>query len=100
MHCRSLEHAKEIANDDPNKTDTNAMAKHFAIHHPQERKNNQIISVKLLARHQNTLTRLIDEGVRLEKETDLANSKGEWGRGGGIVRLQPVRQDRIVKPNG
>ena len=97
LHRRSIEHLKEIQNDDEKKIDKNAMAKHFAIHHPNNRHDSNIISVKLLASHHSTLTRVIDEGIRLERGTDLANSKSEWGRGGGIIRLQPTRQNNIVR---
>ena len=83
LHCRSNEHKRAI--EKGNKK--NAMAKHFNNHHPNNRKDEGIITTKILAKHHSTLTRVIDEGLRLIGNQNLANSKGEWGRGGGLVRL-------------
>ena len=69
----------------------NAMGKHFGIYHPDCSQNDDTIEVKIISKHNNTLVKLIDEGLRLINDPSLSNSKGEWGRGGGLVRLIPYR---------
>ena len=87
IHTRSLEHMTAIQNGNSEKS---AMAKHYMIHHPEETQSDNLISVRILAQHKYTLNRLIDESLRLEAGHNLANSKGEWGRGGGLTRLIAV----------
>ena len=95
LHVRALEH-EDDARDDKQK---NAISKHIYINHPEANlASPDLMEVVIVASHRQTLTRVIDEGIRLEQNKNLANSKGEWGRGGGLVRLVPVRsQDRGVE---
>ena len=87
LHKRSKEHEDDIRDGRLK----NAVAKHYHNNHPDAVTREDIIDVELITHHKNTLTRFIDESLRLEAEGDtLANSKGEWGRGGGLVRLIPV----------
>ena len=84
IHVRALEHKKAA-----NKMNTkNAMGKHYKNHHHDvAEKTTNPIAVKIIATHKSVLDRLVDESLRLEKEPLLANSRGEWGRGGGLIRL-------------
>ena len=94
VHVRALEH-EDDARDDKQK---NAISKHIYNNHPDaDLTTPDLMKVTVVASHTKTLTRVIDEGIRLEHNSNLANSKGEWGRGGGLVRLVPIRsQDREV----
>ena len=64
------------------------MAKHFMKHHGGVDKGYK---AKVLAKHNNCLTRFVDESLRIEQGEStlngLANSKGEWGAGA-LVRPQ------------
>ena len=87
LHKRSKEHEDDIRDGKLK----NAMAKHYHNSHPEAVTHEDLIEVELIAHHKDTLTRFVDESLRLEAEGDtLANSKGEWGRGGGLVRLIPM----------
>ena len=53
----------------------------------------------MLSQHKSTLSRLVEEALRLEKGgNDLANSKGEFGRGGGLVRMHARRTQDTMDP--
>ena len=67
------------------------MTKHFQAIHPDVPDPQNHYTTEILANHRTVLRRLIDESLRIEKDKNLANSKGEWGRGGGLVRLHSKR---------
>ena len=65
-----------------------AIGKHYRQHHSEVAKTTEEpIVMDILAVHRGVMERFIDEGIRLEQSPHLANSKSEWGRGGGLVRL-------------
>ena len=77
------DHIKDIRGGDT----SNAMVKHLTLVHPERNWRQEVpIRARKVKTHTSTLRRLIDESLRLERHTNLANSKGEWGRGGGLVR--------------
>ena len=96
LHVRALEH-EDDARDNKQK---NAISKHIYINHPEaDLTTENIMEATVVASHPSTLTRVIDEGIRLEHNSNLANSKGEWGRGGGLVRLIPMSShDKVLSP--
>ena len=93
LHARMTEHTDDIKNRQKKKKVKGAMAKHFTLHHDDTHTRDVTNSIEtvIVARHSITLNRVIDESLRLEKEPGLTNSKGDWGRGGGLVRLVAVR---------
>ena len=91
LHNRTKEHTAKVTGD--TKKEDNSMAKHMAIHHGDIQKKDRKFVSTIIARHEKTLGRFVDESVRLAKTQNLANSKGEWGCGG-LVRLIPSRQDQ------
>ena len=88
LHARTLDHVKDLKAGDQG----NAIVKHMvAQHENRDWKSELPIRVRVVTGHSTTLRRLIDESLRLEKNQGLANSKGEWGRGGGLVRAHNKR---------
>ena len=88
LHARLLDHLKDIRNGDT----SNAMVKHFTnTHADQDWRNERPVRARKVKPHNHIMRRLIDEALRLEKNENLANSKGEWGRGGGLVRDHSTR---------
>ena len=89
LHSRLQEHESDIVDADS----TNAMVKHLKAAHPEDEewRNEQPIRARVIKNHMSTLKRLIDESLRLEANPGLANSKSEWGRGGGLVRNHAKR---------
>ena len=80
------------ARDQKNSNNKNAMVKHLkAIHEDEDWRHEQSVRARIIKSHPNTLVRLVDESLRLEAHPGLANSKGEWGRGGGLVRNHTKR---------
>ena len=68
------------------------MVKHLANSHPDKPWRTEIpIRARVVKYHNNIMKRVVDESLRLEKHGGLANSKGEWGRGGGLVRQHTAR---------
>ena len=68
------------------------MVKHFENVHPEYPWQTEVpIRARVIKYHTSVLHRVIDESIRLERNTGLANSKGEWGRGGGLVRSHSRR---------
>ena len=63
------------------------MVKQFNnVHSDKDWRSDIPIRVRQIKSQLKTLRRFMDESLRLEKHGELANSKGEWGRGGGLVR--------------
>lgn len=57
----------------------NAMGKHYKNHHQEVAKQTaNPIAVKIISTHKTVLDRLVDESLRLEREPQLAYSRGEW----------------------
>ena len=82
MHSRMVDHMKDMKAGDM----SNAMVKHMDNVHPNMNwREDMPIRARRIKSHITTLRRLIDESLRLEQYKGLANSKGEWGRGGGLV---------------
>ena len=94
LHKRLGEHSRDVSNGDLK----NAMSKHMEAIHGNETINEPEtkISAKIVTSHNGTLVRLVDESLRLLKGVGLANSKGEWGRGGGLVRSHNARTQQRV----
>ena len=83
-HKRGSEHMEAATK----MTQSYAIGKHYKQHHQLVAKSTQDpIEMKIISVHKTVLEKLIDEGIRLEKAPHLANSKSEWGRGGGLIRL-------------
>ena len=83
LHARLDDHIDDIKGG----LNKNAMVKHFENKHQGYPWQLQVpIRVRAIRYHTSLLHRVIDESLRLEKNIGLANSKGEWGRGGGLVR--------------
>ena len=93
LHNRVGEHMAKISGK--TKKVDNAMAKHMAIHHKDIPKGDREVKATIVAKHNSTLGRFVDEAVRLTSVGNLANSKGEWGCGG-LVRLIPSRNDKTI----
>ena len=88
LHVRLQGHMKDLKA--ANKK--NAMVKHFQTVHPNHQwRTGEFVRARVVTKHCNVLTRFIDESLRLEKYQGLANSRGEWGRGGGLIRDHSVR---------
>ena len=92
LHIRLIEHSKDKNSQDKK----NAMSKHMAAIHPDVPVIQHGVTANIVARHRSTLSRLVDESLRLEKETNLANSKGEFGRGGGLVRMHAAKTQQDI----
>ena len=76
------------------------MAKHMLQNHPEVPPAERNFTAKILSCNRTTLSRFVDEALRLEKVPNLANSKREWGCGG-LIRLQVTRtQDRVPTKTG
>ena len=83
-HKRGSEHMTAAKNMDIKY----GIGKHYSLHHSNVAAiTEDPIEMKILSSQPKLLDRLIDEGIRLEKAPQLANSKSEWGRGGGLVRF-------------
>ena len=68
------------------------MVKHFVNHHADKPWKVEIpVRATGIKYHTNIMKRVVDESLRLERHTGLANSKGEWGRGGGLIRNHTAR---------
>ena len=75
-----------------------AIGKHYDQHHSDvAAETEEPIEMRILTKHDKVLVKLIDEGIRLEKAPQLANSKSEWGRGEGLVRLVSKRTQGTQK---
>ena len=78
-----VDHRRDITNG----KEKNAMVKHMInCHSNNSWKTDVPVRARPVKYHNKTLNRVIDECLRLEQNQGLANSKGEWGRGGGMVR--------------
>ena len=86
LHNRTMEHLMKIRGG----KQTNAMAKHMMTNHPELQPGERKITAKILKTSSTTMERFVDEALRLESGTNLANSKSEWGCGG-LVRLEATR---------
>ena len=92
LHSRLLEHQSDVRSGDT----SNAMVKHFNNKHmDRDWKKEVPIRARKVKPHNKIMRRLIDESLRLEKNRGLANSKGEWGRGGGLIRDHSMRTNLI-----
>ena len=82
MRDRTSEHESSIRTNDQ----TNAMAKHMAIHHPQEA---PAFKYKVDQVFKTTLARQIAESILIQEENQdlLMNSKSEWGSKNTIPRI-------------
>ena len=90
LHSRMVGHIKDIKAGDM----SNATVKHLTHIHPDRNWRQEVpVRARRVKTHTTTLRRLIDESLRLEKHQGLANSKGEWGRGGGLVRKHSVSRN-------
>ena len=89
LHNRTMEHLLKIKGG----KETNAMAKHMMTNHPGLQPGERKITAKILKTSSTTMERFVDEAIRLESGTNLANSKSEWGCGG-LVRLESTRTQR------
>ena len=88
LHSRLDDHMDDIKGG----LAKNAMVKHLQAIHPEYPWRTEIpVRARTMKYLTKTLTRTIDECLRLEHNTGLANSKGEWGRGGGMVRSHNTR---------
>ena len=88
LHRRNLDHIKAVTNDDINKS---AMTKHYRAAHTGTSPKQRSFVTKVLSSRHSTLQRVVEESLRLEAGGALANSKGEHGRGGGLVRQHTMR---------
>ena len=90
---RAREHQAAIRSED----NTNALAKHQAIHHPHQDPN---FSFKLDRVWKTTLARHIGEALAIQGEdpTKLMNSKSEWGSKNTIPRIIVDTQNPTQNP--
>ena len=91
LHNRTMEHQVKIRGGN----ETNAMAKHMVANHPELQPGDRQITAKILKTSSTTMERFIDEALRLESGSNLANSKREWGCGG-LVRLEATRTQQPI----
>ena len=82
---RALEHRIALRSDDQ----SNALAKHMALHHPEEMPN---FEYKVDKCHKGSLNRQIREAIMISQENPamLMNSKSEWGMENSIPRVRVV----------
>ena len=92
LHARLLEHRYDIVK----RKQKNAMAKHMQAMHPEVTDQYSNVTSRIIGLHHSTLVRVVDESLRLEKGIGLANGKGEFGRGGGLVLMHPARTQQDV----
>ena len=75
-YCRALQHQAAVRNRD----ESNAFAKHLAIHHPSEEGNQEAFKFTLVELHCKPLPRLVSESchIRTTQASIPMNSKAEW----------------------
>ena len=84
-----------------NRKDSNAFAKHLALHHPDKQGNIENFNIMVEAVFKKPLTRQKTEAVKIQssRATHRMNSKAEH-RQPAMLRVRMTRENDDVEPGG